>query len=293
MSQPIAIITNISPSPVDVNIPTNISFFIEDTSTYTDGDLFNLIVSTDDASILQNAFINGDGVVTFIGLVFDRVGTWSFDLQNINGPSQPIYDVIPADIQVTCFLKGTEILCFDVENNTEVYIPIEDIQSGYLIKTLNDGYIPVKYNVTNKIKSNKHDKNKANIIYKLSVDDFSELHKDLFITGGHSILVDSLDEKSKKETLKVWNELSTVDKKYKLLTFLNERAVPVEDGEYEIYHLILQDGQSHAIFANGILTETMDENHFFKHSNMKIVEYDATSKTSFLRKKPLLVKNYY
>jgi hypothetical protein len=292
MAQPIAQITAVDPFPVIINVPTSISFFIEDSSTFSAGDLFSLIAYIGTNDILANAQINiDDSTVTFNNLIFNELGSWSFDLQNLNGPGQPIYEVTPSNIQVSCFLKETEILCLDVENNTEIYVPIEEIQSGCLIKTLNNGFIPVKYNLTNKMKSNQQDKNKANIIYKLSVDDYSELHKDLYITGGHSILVDSLDEKSKIETMKIWKELSMVDDKFKLLTFLNEKAVPIEDGEYEIYHLVLQDGLSHAIYANGLLTETMDENYFYKHSNMKIVSYDDTNKKHLLRKKSILVVN--
>ncbi len=83
--------------------------------------------------------------------------------------------------------------------------------------------------------------------------------------------------------------IKLVDNKFKLLTFLNEKAIPIDDGEYEIYHLILQDGKSHAIYANGLLTETMDEDYFYKYSNMKIVDYDKTQNKKILKKKPLLV----
>lgn len=53
----------------------------------------------------------------------------------------------------------------------------------------------------------------------------------------------------------------------------DEKAEPAEDGCYEIYHLVLESNEptdKFGIFANGILSESLDEKHYIltKNKNM-------------------------
>jgi hypothetical protein len=196
---------------------------------------------------------------------------WIPDLGSRNWAS-PVprlsWNVTNKDINVACYLEGTNILC--VMNDTETYIPIENIKVGTLVKTLYHGNVPVKYNAHMTIYSKKDNKITKDNLYVLKKEKYTELIEDLYITGGHSILVKDLTLKQKSDTLYVWNNLEMIDDKFKLLTFLNDNAEICDDGVYVVYHLVLEGNQAYCIYANGLLSETMSEKYLFENTNMKI-----------------------
>lgn len=96
---------------------------------------------------------------------------------------------------------------------------------------------------------------------------------DLVVTGGHPLLVTEISEREEIKNNQFYNKPTHLDGYIRLLTVINDRAklnTSLPEGIYDIYDIILEDGQKE-IYANGILTESMDEDHFKKHTAMKIV----------------------
>ncbi len=112
---------------------------------------------------------------------------------------------------------------------------------------------------------NRH--NKTDKIYKLAKEKDDNLTKDLYITGGHSILVDELSEEQKKDIEAYWGtDYQKIDDKYLLLACVDKRFESIDSEEmFEIYHVCLEneDKNGHyAIWANGILSESISESCF-------------------------------
>ena len=159
----------------------------------------------------------------------------------------------------TCFMKNTKILCENLQ-----YKNIEDLNvNDFVFTTV--GYKKIKG--IQKFKFFVNDDNNLHKIYKLSKDKDDKLIDDLYITGGHSILVDYLSDDEIFNTKKYFNNTTPqIDNKFKLLACIDERFEHVVfDEPIELFHILLENNdinQQFAIFANGILTETIDELHF-------------------------------
>jgi hypothetical protein len=156
-----------------------------------------------------------------------------------------------------CFVKGTKILC--LQGETEKYIPIEDLTTNHYVKTYSNGYKKIifikQFSLINSTRQPVTKKEKIHKIYKLAKEDYEELFEDLYINGGHSILVDNLTEEENRINLKLFNIYKKIGDKIRLLTYINEKAIPINDDfRYEMYHI--STGNEEGIFANGILTES-------------------------------------
>lgn len=157
-----------------------------------------------------------------------------------------------------CFREGTQILCF--KNNQEIYIPIENIRKNDLIKTLNNGYLRVNFIGKSFIDNSDNDDRILQRLYKCSKTNYNDLTQDLFLTGGHSILVDNLSDKEKKDTINIWNKIQMTDNKYRLMVALDQKSEPYQiSGNFPIYHIALENQDyygNYGIYANGLLVET-------------------------------------
>lgn len=207
--------------------------------------------------------------ITFTELgIYYPVGTYT------NGSGQSSALDIVNNVNVSCFLKGTKILC--LIDGKEEYIAIENIEKETLVKTYKHGYVPVKYNVIMNIFNHYANKVDTRKLYIFRKSKYPELIQDLYVTGGHPILVDDLSIKQSKETIGVWGDILQVDDKYRLLTFLNEDAeVCNEKGIFNMYDLVLENDDIHkqyGIYANGLLTETMSEHYFMNYLSIKVNE---------------------
>lgn len=150
----------------------------------------------------------------------------------------------------TCYLSDTLILL-----STNEYKKIQDLDTTDIVKTTEGN---IKIRAIQKIFNNMKNRNELQKIYKLSKKYDENLIDDLYITGGHSILVDKL-------TLE--NEIGM--KKYLLLACIDYRFEPVEfDEEITLYHILLENedkDKQYVIYANGILSESISETFYLKN----------------------------
>lgn len=153
-----------------------------------------------------------------------------------------------------CYLMGTNILCFI--DNVEIYIPIENIRKGTLVKTYNHGYIPVK--LIGKRNMINDPSMSHNCLYKMK-------ETGLTITGGHFILVDELPQ-SLKLKYDFYNENHKIEDKYILIACDSDLFDPVINrNEYTVYHLCLESESNtnhYGIYAEGVLSESTSENDY-------------------------------
>lgn len=169
------------------------------------------------------------------------------------------------DINPVCFVKGTKILCFI--DDKEMYINIENIKQDTLIKTHLHGYKKIKKLIYIKfINSQSESKNILCGIYKIIKSKDNNLIEDLYVSGQHSSLVDSLTTEQIKNIMTIWSQLLKIDNKFLLMAFADERFERVHNNEeYELYQIILEHPDKsgrYGIYANGLLSETMSLNTF-------------------------------
>jgi len=155
-------------------------------------------------------------------------------------------------------------------NGKEMYVPIEKIGQGTLIKTYKRGYRKVKYNIMGKLHNTaEHSIDK---LFKLSKKRFPELIEDLYVTGSHALLHDSLNEREVVLMKKVIQYAASnyesiynakIEDKFKLLAYHDERFEEIMmNAVFEIYHIVLENEDknfNYGIYANGVLAESTDE----------------------------------
>lgn len=181
------------------------------------------------------------------------------DTLNSDGgsPSYFLYAASP------CFLEGTKLLC--QVDGAEKYVPIEKIRCGTLVKTSRDGYKKVELIGKGSIQNPDDDARIENRLYRCERAKYPELTEDLFITGCHSILVDTLTDAERVDTAKRLGKIFVTDKKYRLMACVDSRAIPWNSaGNYTIWHLALENENSamnYGVYANGgLLVESCSLN---------------------------------
>ena len=108
---------------------------------------------------------------------------------------------------------------------------------------MNDGLLPIKFvgklsffNQTTEERINAH-------LYKLNKKDFPELIEDLYITGGHPLLMDDVDEETKKKLFDMAEMGAPIitEGKYRIFSLINPKAELWNDaGIKEIYDIVLK-----------------------------------------------------
>lgn len=170
-----------------------------------------------------------------------------------------------------CFKEGTKILC--QVDGADVYLPIETIKTGTLVKTNLDGYKKVELIGKGDIKNPGNDERTENRLYKCSPKNYNELNEDLYITGCHSILVGKLTDLQREMIQKQVGKIFVTSNKYRLMASIDERAEPWNsEGLYTIWHLALEnkdEKMNYGIYVNGgLLVETCSINFLKNRSNM-------------------------
>lgn len=171
-----------------------------------------------------------------------------------------------------CFNHDTKILCFDEELNQEVYVPIQDMKVGTIVKSYKHGYKKIEFIGKGKNINNPDDKYRS--MYKMKKQ--GEMLDDLILTGNHSILVDRFKniEADRQKTEFENNGFYMIDDKYILFVKNSLLFEQIMDNElYTYYHFVLENDEEnkdddcvrYGIWANGVLAESSDKKHFIKH----------------------------
>ena len=173
-----------------------------------------------------------------------------------------------------CFLEGSEILC--LVDDDEVYVPVEQLKKGTLVKTSLDGYKKVEAVGKKGIWNPETPERIQQRLYKLTPEKYPELTKDLFLTGCHSILVNSLTEVQRQNSIAELERIFITDKKYRLIACVDERAEPWQsEGAYLVWHFALEnenDRMNYGVYANGgLLVESCAINFLLNRSKMQIL----------------------
>jgi hypothetical protein len=172
-----------------------------------------------------------------------------------------------------CFLEGSKILC--QIDGVDTYVSIEEIKPGTLVKTSRDGYKKVVLIGKGELKNPGNDERIENRLYKCSPCKYPELTDDLYITGCHSILVDSITDEQREKTIKQLGRIFVTDKKYRLMACIDERAEAwTSEGTYPIWHLALEHTDiymNYGVYANGGLLVETTSIHFIKNKSNMII----------------------
>jgi len=213
----------------------------------------------------SSSYNNGNNVMVSIN---NAVQTYS--VTNLFQPGP-----IPGDpVSVPCFKDDTKILCY--KNEREIYINIQDIRKGDLIKTTKDGYVPVNMIGTTKIYNQGNNLRSQNRLYTCKSDNYPELTEDLIITGYHSILSDSITDEQRDKTIDALGQIMVTDGKYRLMAYIDERSEPYEkEGVFNIWHIALDNVDyymNYGIYANGLLVETCSKRFLKELSGMTLID---------------------
>lgn len=168
------------------------------------------------------------------------------------------------DVPSICFKEGTRILC-RITGDQEIYVPIENIQDNAYVKTYKHGYKKVKCVVKSTL-YNSCDKT-MNKLYKMTKTSENRLTQDLYVTGSHAILYDTITPKKQHKMENLMERFNIdmqynmrLDGKQKLIAYYDDNFEEYnEEGYFDIYHLVLEPGTNYGVYANGILVESTDE----------------------------------
>lgn len=204
---------------------------------------------------------------------------------------------------IPCFLEGTKILC--LKNGEEIYIKIEDLEKGDFIKTYKQGYLPLGVVGYTCIHNKEINDILTENLYKCTKDKYPELTEDLYLTGGHGILMNDNDFNSQtlttaqiiqlafkdltccdksnimhlylREMVKKRQTCRKIDDLWCVETYKDNRAERLSiDGNYNIWNIALNsnnDDISYGIYANGLLVETASKN-FMKNESGMVLKYE-------------------
>jgi hypothetical protein len=185
--------------------------------------------------------------------------------------SDGTYNLYPA---VPCFLEGSKIL--SLVEGEETYVPIENLRKGDLIKTSRNGYKKIEVIGKGDIVNPGNNERTEDRLYKCSPVNYPELTEDLYITGFHSILVDTLTDFQREKTIMHTERIFVTDNKYRLIACVDERAEPWNaEGDFTIWHIALEntdERMNYGIYANGgLLVESCSLMFLKTLTNMNII----------------------
>ena len=156
-----------------------------------------------------------------------------------------------------CFDESTEILCLN-ENLEEVYVPISELKVGSIVKSFKHGFRRISVIYKNSLINSTNDFHSCMFIMPKN----ENMTKDLIVTGGHSILVDTMTESESIKNKEYFNNTTQhIDAKQLLLAAASDKFTALENNnEYNFYNFCLEndsdDEARYGVWANGVLVET-------------------------------------
>ena len=255
-------------------------------ATNSYGDFVFGVNSNSDVRIFYPTHNDYATVVAYPGATIGRIAAYNSGNNLVS--IQNIYNTFTAGAVVTysivnkyapnertpCFKEDSTILC--LKDGKDVSVKVQDIRKGDLVKTVAHGYVPVDMIGHSKIYNSGNSLRGTDRLYVCSPSQYPELTEDLVITGCHSILVDTLTQAQRDGTLELLGRIMITDNKYRLMAFLDDRAVPFgREGVFPIWHIALENTDyymNYGIYANGLLVETCSRRYLKELSGMTLVE---------------------
>lgn len=232
----------------------NITYDYQDPSGKDDSDYPKDL--TEDEKFQLNEWILNAGVMVWLYLDDDQPTSET--------TQQELLNYFSNNSGGTCFLLGTNILCY--QNNIEMEISIELLQNGDYVKTHKGEYKKIVFIGYNFYKNNL--KNNIKVIKQNKISNDIP-NKDLYLTSGHSLLFKDLKYVNVFYDKHYYPENEKIDDYYKIMTsqcFLCDDYDKNKKIEF-YFHIVLEnenlDGQ-YGIYANGVLCESMSYNHIPK-----------------------------
>jgi hypothetical protein len=242
---PTTFITGLTTSgvPTGLNVYNGI-IYVENTN-----DQYISVFDQSTGSSLNNTWLTITGPNQII-VYNNNLYYTNYGLNTVN--THALYNGSPP---LTCFLEGTRVLC--KIDDCEEYVPVEKLKKGTLVKTYANDYKKVVLIGKGTIQGNTTTEESPDRLYKCSKLSYYDLTDDLYLTGGHSLLVDSFSYKEHKKTLQKLGEVFFTGDKLRLLACIDERAEPwVSEGTYTIWHFALENDKPHknyGVYVNGHL----------------------------------------
>ena len=173
-----------------------------------------------------------------------------------------IYSYLTVEqVPVPCFTGDAKILC--KIDGVEKYVPIQNLRSGVLVKTLKDGFKPIDMIGKREFYHPASDERIGEQLYVCTKEKYPELTEDLVLTGGHAILVSAFKNNEQRQMVeKAYGKIYITDDRYRLPASVDDRTdiynIP---GTYTVYHIYIASDNynNYGIYANGLLVETSFE----------------------------------
>lgn len=178
--------------------------------------------------------------------------------------------ILSMDPLPPCFNYGTKILC--QVDGQELYIPVQDIRKGTLVKTYKHGYKSVALIGYGCMFNDKTRPKHCMYIYEKNND----MIDDLIVTGDHSILVDKLTQEEIKLNKNNGMPICTIDKKYLLSACVSDKFKQITEAKiFTYYHFALKGITKYnrfGVYANGVLVETPPLCNLEKNKHLKFID---------------------
>jgi hypothetical protein len=280
-------------TPVGPPLPITLYYFV-DSSTMsmppnTSAAVYSLVKEDGIPQYVANSYIlpthtfysQGYALVGWVGVQFEIIDNDIIYTPISYGLGQlwpAVYNtyLYPVWERIMCFKEDTQILCLDSrDGKSEIYMPIQELRNGDLVKTLSSGYQPVCMIGKSKIYNPPNNLRCKNRLFKCSKEYYPEIIEDLYITGCHSVLVEQISDKEREDCIEIMGKIYVTENRYRMMACIDERAQPYEEeGLYTIWHLALAHDDyrmNYGIYANGLLVETSSKRMMAEYSGMELL----------------------
>lgn len=246
-------VTWTTPTGAIASVTINDVVIAQDGSRYTAISSNTLYTTTNPGSTWSSQAISGTNIYIAGSSTLGKIYTSRLNNFMLTGtiPPEPII----------CFREGSKICVLNPMTGAEEYVAVENLRPGTLVKTHMSGYVPVSMIGTSTVTIPEGTERTSERLYVCSKEQFPELTGDLYITGRHSILVDSLTGAEREACAVDLGRVYVTEGKYRLPAHIARRTRVYEaPGAVErIWHFALDNNDeqmNYGVYANGLLVES-------------------------------------
>lgn len=201
----------------------------------------------------------------------------TLDFEGLSAPSKvlklqfPDHSTFEYNDGPPCFGPGTQILVYDSASQQEQYVDIDTLREGQLVCTYKHGPKPVALLAKGEFLTHRLDTRKQMFCMKANTQE--GVFKDLYLTGGHGLLVDEIPERLAKRNRKFYfGDQPMIEGKYMLSVscagpvFVPDRTRNKLQTYYQF--ALREDNDIDArfgVYANGVLVETPSVSQLREH----------------------------